>query len=332
MELNEDALPLHEDATFKLRPRLFLEGNYFVDLKPGSPNARRESTTDHTFPVNQTSYSVQLDQVLTTLQADVRTDLQTFLDQFGNALDQARRRRGLPRALPDLGRRPASTPRRSTRRCSGPSPATSRADPRPRPGRPRRSGATRARCRTWSPTSGSSPARSRPRTWRWARRSSSCPATLDGGAPGVREPQRRLPAAARLRPRGPARRARRRRTRCAPRRRSSAGPRARLRARAARPGRRPAPDDPELAELAHRTVPFLEQARALSSLLQRGRDPLVQRHRRPGRAGGPVPASSPSAASSRRPPTGSAGSPARAARATPTASTSGSWPAAARTR
>ena len=85
MELNEDALPLHSDATFKLRPRLFLEGNYFVDVQPGSPNAP-ETPENHTFPVNQTSYSVQLDQVLTTLQGDVRADLQTFLDQLGNAL------------------------------------------------------------------------------------------------------------------------------------------------------------------------------------------------------------------------------------------------------
>ncbi|MET0824028.1 MAG: MlaD family protein [Solirubrobacterales bacterium] len=85
MELNSDALPLHRDATFKLRPRLFLEGNYFVDMEPGSPNA--PVTEDgHTFPINQTSYSVQLDQLLTTLQGDVRADLQTFLDQLGNAL------------------------------------------------------------------------------------------------------------------------------------------------------------------------------------------------------------------------------------------------------
>jgi ABC-type transporter Mla subunit MlaD len=85
MELSDDALPLHEDATFKLRPRLFLEGNYFVDLHPGSPNAP-ETSENYTFPINQTSYSVQLDQVLTTLQGDVRTDLQTFLNQLGNAL------------------------------------------------------------------------------------------------------------------------------------------------------------------------------------------------------------------------------------------------------
>ena len=84
MELTEDALPLRSDAQFKLRPRLFLEGNYFVDLQPGSPNAE-EVEDGHAFPVSQTSYSVQLDQVLGTLQADVRADLQTLLDQLGNA-------------------------------------------------------------------------------------------------------------------------------------------------------------------------------------------------------------------------------------------------------
>ena len=85
MELTEDALPLHSDSTFKMRPRLFLEGNYFVDVSPGSPNAA-EVDEGHTFPINQTANTVQLDQVLATLQGDVRTELQVFLDQFGNAL------------------------------------------------------------------------------------------------------------------------------------------------------------------------------------------------------------------------------------------------------
>jgi ABC-type transporter Mla subunit MlaD len=85
MELSDDARPVRTDATFKLRPRLFLEGNYFVDMEPGSPNAG-EVDDGFTFPVNQTSYSVQLDQVLTTLQSDVRKNLQVLLNQFGNAL------------------------------------------------------------------------------------------------------------------------------------------------------------------------------------------------------------------------------------------------------
>lgn len=85
MELDEDALPLRTDATMKLRPRLFLEGNLFVDLKPGSPNAP-EAEDGYVFPASQTQVAVQLDQVLTTLQADVRRDLQTLLKEFGNAL------------------------------------------------------------------------------------------------------------------------------------------------------------------------------------------------------------------------------------------------------
>jgi phospholipid/cholesterol/gamma-HCH transport system substrate-binding protein len=85
MALEEQALPLHEDALFKIRPRLFLEGNYFIDLQPGSPSAP-EVEENHTFPVNRTSYSVQLDQVLTTLQYDVRKNLQTLLQEFGSAL------------------------------------------------------------------------------------------------------------------------------------------------------------------------------------------------------------------------------------------------------
>jgi phospholipid/cholesterol/gamma-HCH transport system substrate-binding protein len=85
MEVEDEGRPIHEDATFQLRPRLFLEGNLFVDLRPGSPSAP-EAEEGHTFPIQQTSNSVQLDQVLTTLQTDVRGQLQAFLDQFGNAL------------------------------------------------------------------------------------------------------------------------------------------------------------------------------------------------------------------------------------------------------
>ncbi len=84
MQLDESALPLHTDATMKLRPRLFLEGNLFVDLKPGSPNAP-VAEDGYVFPAGQTSLAVSLDEVLTTLQSDVRTDLQILLDQLGNA-------------------------------------------------------------------------------------------------------------------------------------------------------------------------------------------------------------------------------------------------------
>ena len=39
----------------------------------------------HTFPVGQTSIAVQIDQVFTTLQADVRSNLQILLDELGKA-------------------------------------------------------------------------------------------------------------------------------------------------------------------------------------------------------------------------------------------------------
>ncbi len=85
MEINDDGRPIKTDATMQLRPRLFLEGNLFVDLRPGTPGAA-EAPDGYTLPIDQTSVSVQLDQVLTTLQSDVRTDLQVFLQEFGSAL------------------------------------------------------------------------------------------------------------------------------------------------------------------------------------------------------------------------------------------------------
>ena len=39
MELKDAALPLHTDARLKVRSRIFLEGNFFVDLQPGTPGA-----------------------------------------------------------------------------------------------------------------------------------------------------------------------------------------------------------------------------------------------------------------------------------------------------
>lgn len=85
MEIDEHALPLRRDATFKVRPRLFIDGNYFVDVQPGSPSAE-EVGDGHTFGPAQTAHSVQLDQVLGVLQTDTRTHLRTLLDQLGNAL------------------------------------------------------------------------------------------------------------------------------------------------------------------------------------------------------------------------------------------------------
>jgi phospholipid/cholesterol/gamma-HCH transport system substrate-binding protein len=86
MQLDDKALPLHSDATLKIRPKLFLEGNFFVQLSPGSPS-RDDLKSGSTIPVTQTSAPVQIDQVLGALQTNTRADLQTLLKGYGEAIN-----------------------------------------------------------------------------------------------------------------------------------------------------------------------------------------------------------------------------------------------------
>ena len=81
MEIQEAGLPIHKDASMKIRPRIFLEGNFFVDVQPGSPSTPAVKSGD-TIPVNQTSTPVQLGDVLTALQSDTREDLRTLLFEY----------------------------------------------------------------------------------------------------------------------------------------------------------------------------------------------------------------------------------------------------------
>jgi phospholipid/cholesterol/gamma-HCH transport system substrate-binding protein len=85
MEIDKQGLPIHKDATLKIRPRIFLEGNFFVDLQPGTPGTPTLGDGD-TLPITQASDPVQLDQVLTALQQDTRKQLQELLDNYGQAL------------------------------------------------------------------------------------------------------------------------------------------------------------------------------------------------------------------------------------------------------
>ncbi|MCW2967476.1 MAG: hypothetical protein JWM71_1248, partial [Solirubrobacteraceae bacterium] len=88
MRIDARGLPIHKDATLAIRPRIFLEGNFFVDLNPGSPSAPVISDGD-TIPVNQTRAPVQLDQILTTLQGPTRHQLQQLLDELSTGLDRS---------------------------------------------------------------------------------------------------------------------------------------------------------------------------------------------------------------------------------------------------
>jgi virulence factor Mce-like protein len=84
--VDDEALPMHEDATIKLRPRLFLEGNFFLDLHPGSPSAP-EIDSGSTIPTTQTTTAVQIDEILTALQSDTRANLKQALKGYGDALN-----------------------------------------------------------------------------------------------------------------------------------------------------------------------------------------------------------------------------------------------------
>ena len=139
LQINDEGLPLHTDATAKIRPRIFLEGNFFVDLKPGSPEAPELEDGD-TIKVTQTATPVQLDEVLTALQSDTRQDLKDLLDGLAVALDlgadggartatPTRRRAARPR--PSRSTTPTTTspppsarPRRCSRRCWASSPSS----------------------------------------------------------------------------------------------------------------------------------------------------------------------------------------------------------------
>ncbi len=87
MEIQDAGLPIHKDARLKIRPRIFLEGNFFVDLHPGTPEAATISDGDR-IPVGQTATPVQLDEVLTALQRDTRKDLQVLLVELGDSLER----------------------------------------------------------------------------------------------------------------------------------------------------------------------------------------------------------------------------------------------------
>ena len=102
MRLQKKALPLHDDATFKLRPRIFLEGNEFVDIQPGTPNAPTIKD-GHVFPINQTATPVQIDQILGALPSYTRKDLQSVLRELSSGLNHggaAGYNRSIPYWLP----------------------------------------------------------------------------------------------------------------------------------------------------------------------------------------------------------------------------------------
>jgi phospholipid/cholesterol/gamma-HCH transport system substrate-binding protein len=85
LRIDDVGRPIHKDATLKIRPNIFLEGNTFVDLKPGTPSAPTLGDGD-TVPIRHTSTYVSIGQILTALQANDRKNLQILLQELSKGL------------------------------------------------------------------------------------------------------------------------------------------------------------------------------------------------------------------------------------------------------
>jgi len=79
-------LPIYDDATAKIRPRIFLEGNFFVEVAPGTARAG-EMDDGATIPAERTASAVQFDQVLAALKSDTRNNLREVFTEVGKAQD-----------------------------------------------------------------------------------------------------------------------------------------------------------------------------------------------------------------------------------------------------
>jgi virulence factor Mce-like protein len=95
--LERSGLPVHRDATVRIRARLFLEGSYYLELDPGTPEAPTVSD-GATIPISHTSGPVQLYQFLSVFTTPVRQSLASALqglaDGFGKPAGQRQEQSG----------------------------------------------------------------------------------------------------------------------------------------------------------------------------------------------------------------------------------------------
>lgn len=85
LTLQPAALPIHRDATIRIRDRLFLEGSYYLELDPGTAAAPRISDGG-TIPPGQTSSPVQFFQLLSTFDLPTRSSLTSTVNQLAVGL------------------------------------------------------------------------------------------------------------------------------------------------------------------------------------------------------------------------------------------------------
>lgn len=80
-----DAPTIYRNATMRIRPRLMLEGNFVIDVNPGT-RAAPELEGDSALPLSRTSVPVQLDQVLNVFDAPTRNSLHATIASIGRGL------------------------------------------------------------------------------------------------------------------------------------------------------------------------------------------------------------------------------------------------------
>lgn len=86
LRIEDRGRPIRRDATLKVRPRIFLEGNFFVDLRPGTPGSP-ELEENGVIPLAQTAVPVQLDEILTTLDSPTRESLTALVGALATGFD-----------------------------------------------------------------------------------------------------------------------------------------------------------------------------------------------------------------------------------------------------
>ena len=112
MRIRSDAPQLRTSDRMTVKPRLPFEGNFYVDVTEGRRDAPALQAGE-TIPVRQTGSSVQLDQVLSTLDGDTRDRATALVGQLASGLGTGGSRapvgeatgvQGLRTAIRELGR------------------------------------------------------------------------------------------------------------------------------------------------------------------------------------------------------------------------------------
>jgi virulence factor Mce-like protein len=104
MRIEDTGRPIYADATLAVKPRLLLEGNAYIDLRPGRPNAP-ELSSGTTIPLSRTAVTPQLDQVLDVFDLPTRGALHRAIAELATGLGAGgARRAGAPTGVDGLRR------------------------------------------------------------------------------------------------------------------------------------------------------------------------------------------------------------------------------------